>query len=126
LIEKWRAWSDSDGDVDRHFGTEFLLTVLTLYWSTNSITSSMRDYYDSRWHSTPLTTRDYVTVPTAISVFAHEFVPEGEPPREWYARLYDIQQWTVAPRGGHFAAVEEPDLLARDIRTHFHSLSTVR
>jgi pimeloyl-ACP methyl ester carboxylesterase len=119
LIEKWRAWSDSDGDVDRHFGTDFLLTVLTLYWSTNSITSSIRDYYDLRWHSTPLTSTDYVTVPTAVSVFAHEFVPEGEPPREWYARLYNIQQWTVAPHGGHFAAVEEPDALARDIRTHF-------
>ena len=120
LIEKWRSWSDSDGDVDRHFGTDFLLTVLTLYWSTNSITSSMRDYYDSRWHSRPLTSTDYVTVPTAVSVFAHEFVPEGEPPREWYARLYNIQQWTVARHGGHFAAVEEPDILARDIRNHFN------
>lgn len=120
LIEKWRSWSDSDGDVDRHFGTDFLLTVLTLYWSTNSITSSMRDYYDSRWHSTPLTSTDYVTVPTAVSVFAHEFVPEGEPPREWYARLYNIQQWTVARHGGHFAAVEEPDILAGDIRNHFN------
>ncbi|HEY9477722.1 MAG TPA: epoxide hydrolase [Microbacteriaceae bacterium] len=119
LIEKWRAWSDSNGDVDRHFRADFLLTVLTLYWATNSITSSMRDYYDSRWHSTPLTSTDYVTVPTAVSVFAHEFVPEGEPPREWYARLYNIRQWTVAPHGGHFAAVEAPDALARDIRTHF-------
>ena len=119
LIEKWRAWSDSDGDVDRHFGTDFLLTVLTLFWATNSITSSMRDYFDSRWHGTRLTSTDYVSVPTAVSVFAHEFVPEGEPPREWYARLYNIQRWTVTTRGGHFAAVEEPDALARDVRTHF-------
>ena len=119
LIEKWRAWSDSNGDLDRRFGTDFLLTVLTLYWSTNSITSSMRDYYDARWHSTPLKSTDYVTVPTAMSVFANEFVPEGEPPREWYERLYNIRQWTVASQGGHFAAAEEPDALARDIRTHF-------
>ena len=119
LIEKWRAWSDSNGDLDRRFGTDFLLTVLTLYWSTNSITSSMRDYYDARWHSTPLKSTDYVTVPTAMSVYANEFVPEGEPPREWYERLYNIQQWTVASQGGHFAAAEEPDALARDIRTHF-------
>lgn len=119
LIEKWRAWSDSDGDVDQRFGTDFLLTVLTLYWSTNSITSSMRDYYDARWHGTPLTATDYVKAPTAMSVFAHEFIPEGEPPREWYERLYNITQWTIATRGGHFAAVEEPDSLARDIRTHF-------
>ncbi|MFH8248787.1 epoxide hydrolase family protein [Microbacterium sp. B2969] len=119
LIEKWRAWSDSGGEVDRHFGTDFLLTLLTLYWCTNSITSSMRDYFDARWHGTHLTSDDYVSVPTAISVFAHEFVPEGEPPREWYERLYDLRQWTVAPRGGHFAAAEEPDLLARDIRAFF-------
>jgi pimeloyl-ACP methyl ester carboxylesterase len=119
LLEKWRSWSDSSGDVVQHFGTDFLLTVLTLYWCTNTITSSMRDYYDQRWHGTPLGSSDHVSVPTAISVFAHEFVPEGEPPREWYERLYDIEQWTVASEGGHFAAAEVPDALARDIRAHF-------
>ena len=119
LIEKWRAWSDSKGDLDRRFGTDFLLTVLTIYWSTNSITSSMRDYFDYRWYGTPLTSADYVTVPTAVSVFANEFAAEGEPPREWYERLYNVRQWTVARSGGHFAAAEEPDSLARDIRTHF-------
>ncbi|MEU1972055.1 epoxide hydrolase family protein [Microbacterium sp. NPDC019599] len=119
LIEKWRAWSDSGGDVDSRIGTEFLLTLLTIYWCTNSITSSMRDYFDARWHGTHLTGADRVSVPTAISVFANEFIPEGEPPREWYERLYDIRQWTVSPRGGHFAAIEEPDALARDIRAHF-------
>jgi len=119
LIEKWRAWSDSGGDVDAHLGRDFLLTLLTIYWATNSITSSMRDYFDACWHGTPLSSADFVTVPTAVSVFAHEFVPEGEPPREWYERLYRITRWTVADRGGHFAAVEAPDALARDIRAHF-------
>ena len=119
LIEKWRAWSDSEGDLDRRFGTDFLLTVLTVYWCTNSITSSMRDYYDHRWHGTPLRSTDYVAVPTAVSVFANEYIAEGEPPREWYERLYNVQQWTVSRRGGHFAAAEEPDALAHDIRTHF-------
>jgi pimeloyl-ACP methyl ester carboxylesterase len=119
IIEKWRAWSDSGGDVDRRFGTDFLLTILTIYWSTNSITSSMRDYFDARWHGSALSSSDYVSVPTAISVFANEFVPEGQPPREWYERLYNIEQWSVADRGGHFAAAEEPDLVARDIRSHF-------
>ncbi|HEY0373578.1 MAG TPA: epoxide hydrolase [Amnibacterium sp.] len=119
LVEKWRAWSDSGGDLDAHLGREFLLTLLTLYWATGSITSSMRDYFDARWHGTPLTSRDAVTVPTAISLFPHEFVPEGEPPRSWYERLYRITQWTVSDRGGHFAAVEAPDRLADDIRTHF-------
>lgn len=119
LVEKWRAWSDSDGDVREHLGTDFVLTLLTLYWCTNTITSSLRDYFDNRWHAAPLTSADVVTVPTAISVFANEFVPEGEPPREWYERLYTITQWTVSPQGGHFAAVEVPDALAEDIRRHF-------
>ena len=54
-----------------------------------------------------------------MAVFAHEFVPEGEPPRSLVERLYDVTRWTVLPRGGHFAAAEEPDLLADDIRAHF-------
>ena len=119
LSEKWRAWSDSDGDLDAHIGRDALLTTITLYWATRSITSSMRDYFDNRWHSRPLGPDDRVRVPTAMAVFANEFVPEGEPPRELFERLYDIRRWTVFPRGGHFAAVEAPDLLAPDIRAHF-------
>jgi pimeloyl-ACP methyl ester carboxylesterase len=123
LLEKWRAWSDSRGDVDALFGRDFLLTTITLYWATNSITSSMRDYFDSRWHTIPIGPDDYVQPPMAMAVFANEFVPEGEPPREWYERLYNVQRWTVFGHGGHFAAVEEPDRLANDIREHFRALS---
>ena len=57
-----------------------------------------------------------------MAVFANEFVPEGQPPRSWYERLYHIQRWTVFPRGGHFAAAEEPDLLANDIAEFFTHL----
>jgi len=64
---------------------------------------------------------DFVSVPTAAAVFAHYFVPEGDPPREWAERLYNIRQWTVMPSGGHFAAVEEPERLARDIASFFAS-----
>jgi len=119
LVEKWRAWSDSGGDVDSRIGRDFLLTTITLYWVTNSITSSMRDYVDTRHHEAPLGLTDFVGVPTAMAVTANEFVPEGQPPREWFERLYDLRRWTVLPRGGHFAAIEEPDLLAEDIRAHF-------
>ena len=82
----------------------------------------MRDYYDNRWHGTPVGPADFVTTPTAMAVFAHEFVPEGQPPRSWYERLYAIRRWTVFPRGGHFAAAEEPDLLAGDIAEFFTDL----
>ena len=52
-----------------------------------------------------------------MSLFPHEFAPEGEPPREWYGRLYNIQRWTVSAHGGHFAAIEEPDILTEEIRS---------
>jgi pimeloyl-ACP methyl ester carboxylesterase len=123
LLEKWRAWSDCRGDVDAYFGRDFLLMTITLYWATNSITSSMRDYFDNRWHTNPIGLSDYVQPPMAMAVFANEFIPEGEPPREWYERLYNVQRWTVFGHGGHFAAVEEPDRLANDIREHFRALS---
>jgi pimeloyl-ACP methyl ester carboxylesterase len=115
IVEKWRSWSDSGGDLDRGLSRDFLLSMLTIYWATGTITSSIRDYYDNRHHPVTIGPDDFVTVPTGVAVFSHEFLPEGEPPRQWAERLYRIRRWTVMPRGGHFAAVEEPDLLARDI-----------
>jgi pimeloyl-ACP methyl ester carboxylesterase len=53
VLDKWRSWSDSRGDLDARFGRDILLTMLTLWWATGSITSSMRDYYDNRWHAHP-------------------------------------------------------------------------
>ncbi len=122
VLDKWRSWSDSDGDLNGRFGRDHLLTMLTVWWCSGSITSSMRDYYDNRWHGTPIGATDFVAVPTAMALFPNEFVPEGEPPRSWYERLYDIRRWTVFPRGGHFAAAEEPDLLAGDIAGFFADL----
>jgi pimeloyl-ACP methyl ester carboxylesterase len=122
VLDKWRSWSDSGGDLDARFGRDALLTMLTIWWTSGSITSSMRDYYDNRWHGKPIGPSDFVAAPTAMAVFANEFVREGEPPRSWYERLYAIRRWTVFPRGGHFAAAEEPDLLARDIAEFFADL----
>lgn len=119
LVEKWRAWSDSGGDLDATIGRDDLLATITLYWVTGSITSSMRDYYDNRWYGRSIGPDDRVTTPTGIGVFANEFVPEGLPPRSLLERLYDVRRWTVHPRGGHFAATEVPDLLAADIAAHF-------
>lgn len=119
ILEKWRSWTDSGGDLDARFGRDFLLTMLTIYWATQTITPSLRDYYDNRWHPV---TPGFVEVPTAFAVFANEFVPEGCPPREWMQRCYHVQRWTVMPRGGHFAPVEEPRLVAQDIASFFASL----
>lgn len=122
VIEKWRSWTDSGGDIEGRVPRDTLLTMLTLFWVTGSIGSSMRDYYDDRWSGSALGPTDRVRVPTAFARFGHEFVHEGAPPRSWVERLYDVRRWTEMPRGGHFAATEEPDLLARDIAAFFASL----
>jgi pimeloyl-ACP methyl ester carboxylesterase len=119
ILEKWRAWSDSDGDLEAHFSQDFLLTMLTLYWVTETITPSMRDYFDNRWHGTNLQPGERVQVPTGFANFDNNFVPEGSPPREWAERLYNVRRWTNMPSGGHFGAAEEPERLARDIATFF-------
>jgi pimeloyl-ACP methyl ester carboxylesterase len=124
ILEKWRAWSDCHGVLESRFSRDFLLTVVTLYWATGTIASSARDYFDNRrWQGEPrLTSADFARVPTAVAVFPHMVVPEGEPPREWAERLYDVRRWTVMPRGGHFAPAEEPMLVARDIAAFFAAL----
>jgi pimeloyl-ACP methyl ester carboxylesterase len=89
---------------------------------TGTITSSMRDYYDNRWSGDQIGPADRVRVPMAFAGGGHHLVPEGEPPREWFERLYDVRRWTVMPRGGHFAPAEEPDLVAADLRAFFGPL----
>ena len=121
IVEKWRSWGDTGGDPDRRFSRDFLLTTVTLYWVTRTIASSMRDYVDNdNWrYRDAMGPDDFVRVPTAFALFFNNFVDEGMPPREWAERLYDVRRWTPMPRGGHFAAAEEPMLLARDIAAFF-------
>lgn len=122
ILEKWRAWGDTHGNLDARFSRDLLLTNLTIYWATQTIAPSMRDYFDNRWFGVTLGPADVVHVPTGVAVFAHQFADEGEPPREWAERLYNVRRWTVMPRGGHFSATEEPELLARDIAAFFAAL----
>ena len=124
ILEKWRSWADSRGNVDERVSRDFLLTTVTIYWVTQTITSSMRDYFDNdnRRFRIALGPQEFVDVPTGIAVFANNFVDEGTPPREWAERLYNVRRWTPMLRGGHFAAAEEPELLARDIAAFFAGL----
>lgn len=126
IVEKWRAWSDSGGDLDARFSQDFLLTLLTLYWATETITPSMRDYFDNRWHGTVIGAGTRVRVPMGFANFDRNFVSEGSPPREWVERLYDVRRWTPMPGGGHFGAAEEPDRLARDIAAFFAEICAQR
>ena len=123
LSEKWRSWSDCDGDLERRIPRDFLLTLLTLYWITGTITSSTRDYFDNRWHAIALGPEDFVRSPTAFANFTSQYAFEGDPPREWVERLYNVQQWTPMERGGHFAPTEEPAAVARDIAAFFSRLT---
>lgn len=122
ILEKWRTWADSGGDLDGRFSRDFLLTVVTLYWVTQTIPTSIRDYFDERWQGAAIGPEDFVHVPTAIANFVSNFVFEGDPPREWAERLYNVRRWTAMPRGGHFAPAEEPERVARDIATFFGEL----
>jgi pimeloyl-ACP methyl ester carboxylesterase len=117
LVEKYRAWTDSDGDLGRRFSDDFVLTQASLYWFTNCISTSFRPYYEyARGMREPLSR---VTVPTALAVFPHDL---SQPPRSWAERSYHLTRYTRMPRGGHFAAHEEPQLLGDDITEFFRDL----
>ena len=113
IVEKFRAWSDCGGDVERRFTKDELLTNLTIYWATETINSSVRLYYEHRHNPSPLKLEERIKVPTAVALFPKDI---SLPPREWAERTYNVQRWTEMPRGGHFAAMEEPELLVEDIR----------
>jgi pimeloyl-ACP methyl ester carboxylesterase len=116
ILEKFRDWSDCDGDLYRRFTRDELLTNVTLYWMTETIHSSFRLYYEGGRAPLHFGKGDFIGVPCAIARFPKE---EPFPPREWIERGYNVQHWTDMPRGGHFAAAEEPELLAEDIRAFF-------
>ena len=93
---------------------------MTLYWVTNTISTANRDYLDNRAAGTAtLAPGTFVTVPTAIANFHCNHVSEGVLPREWAERIYAVEHFTNMRRGGHFAAAEEPGLLAADIAAFF-------
>jgi pimeloyl-ACP methyl ester carboxylesterase len=105
--------------VERRFGRDEILTHVTLYWVTETIGSSMRLYRESRRTPLRLGPGERIAVPCG---FAHFPLEAPHPPREWVERGYTIRRWTEMPRGGHFAAMEEPELLAEDVRAFFRPL----
>lgn len=119
MLEKYRVWSDCDGDPAGRFGDDFLLTQASLYWFTGTISTSFRPYYERAHGITPRVER--VDVPTGIALFPHDL--GGRPPRSWVERTYHLTRYTTMPRGGHFAAHEEPGLLADDITAFFAALA---
>jgi pimeloyl-ACP methyl ester carboxylesterase len=118
IVEKLRAWSDCDGDLDRRFTRDEVLTHLTLYWATNTIGSSFGVYYergDAAWSGS-----GRVELPTAVTIFPRDIVPA---PREFAERFFNLHRFTELPRGGHFGAHEEPDLFAGELRAFARTFS---
>lgn len=118
IVEKYRTWCDCDGDVGKKFTKDELLTNVTIYWVTQTITSSTRIYYESRT-ATPQSAARRVEVPTGCAVFPKDL---SYSPRRWVEASYNLRRWTDMPRGGHFAALEEPQLLVDELRPFFREL----
>jgi epoxide hydrolase len=119
IVEKFQSWSDCDGEVERRFTKDELLTNIMLYWVTQSITSSTRLYCENVRSQTSFLAGGRIEVPTAAAIFKREL---SKTPRAWAEAAYNLQRYTVFPRGGHFAALEEPELLVQDLRAFFRPL----
>ena len=119
IVEKWRTWSDCGGDIESVYTKDELLTNVMIYWVTQTIGSSVRFYYENS-HGPPLVAEGQrVEVPTGVAVFPKEI---RHPPRKRVEQVYNVQRWARMPRGGHFAAMEQPELLVQDIREFFRAI----
>ncbi|MFM8302828.1 MAG: epoxide hydrolase family protein [Actinomycetota bacterium] len=118
IVEKFRSWSDCNGDVESAFTRDQLLTNVMCYWLTATAHSSARLYYENRvadgW-----TVRERVEVPTGAAIYPREII---RPPRRWAEAKFNLTHWQEQPRGGHFAAMEQPELFVDDVRAFFRTV----
>jgi pimeloyl-ACP methyl ester carboxylesterase len=119
IVEKFRAWSDCGDDVERVFPMDELLTNISLYWFGRMLDASFRIYKENRLQPLVFEARERVVPALGVAVFPREL---PTPPRSWVERVFDVRRWTEMPRGGHFAAMEQPELLAQEIRAFFRPL----
>ena len=119
ITEKVRTWSDCDGDIESVIPLDTLLTDISLYWFSDSLTASLRLYKENRLRPLAFEPGERLTPPLGVALFPREL---PMPPRSWLQRVFDVQRWTRMPKGGHFAALEQPTLLAEDIRAFFRPL----
>ena len=119
IVEKFRAWGDTHGDVESVFTKDELLTNIMVYWVTGTINSSTRLYYEMRKSGRAGFTQGRVEVPTGCASFPKELY---NAPREWAERHYNVTHYETYEEGGHFAAMEQPATLAADMRKFFGTL----
>ena len=120
IVEKFRAWTDCGGDVESVLSRDQMLANIGFYWFTGAIGSSFYPYYYRRRRKWPVSVDRPATAPVGYAAFPKEIL---RPPRAIAERVYtDIRRWTVMPKGGHFAAMEQPEALAREVQAFFREL----
>ena len=120
IVEKFRNWTDCDGDPVNAVSRDDMLANITLYWATGAIGSSFWPYHARLHRPWPIPPGATVDVPMGYTEFPREIL---RPPRSVAARMYsDIRRWTTQRKGGHFAAMEQPEVLAHEIREFFRPL----
>ncbi len=119
ILEKFRSWSDCDGHPENIFARDQLITNVMMYWATQTITSSARLYWENKRAGSGEQAPAFVKVPTGVARYPKEVLRF---PRAWVERRYNVTYWADMPRGGHFAAMEQPDLFVEDLRTFFRTI----
>ncbi|MEO5890894.1 MAG: epoxide hydrolase family protein [Ferruginibacter sp.] len=119
ILEKFNSWSDNDSHIENVFTKDELLGNITLYWLTQTIHSSIRIYNENSKRPLVFNEYDFVKIPVGFADFPKEL---PTPPRSYIEMGYNIQRWTKMPAGGHFAAMEQPKLLAGDIKNFFREI----
>jgi pimeloyl-ACP methyl ester carboxylesterase len=118
IVEKFRAWSDCDGNPEQCFTREQLITNVMLYWVTQTSASSARLYWEAR-RSSADGPPPFVTVPTGVARYPKEVLRW---PRSWVERQCNVVHWQRMERGGHFPAMEQPELFVDDLRHYFRTV----
>lgn len=116
ILEKFFAWSDGDGALTARFDIDELLTNVCVYWFSGTVGATLRMYQENARAPLRFGPGERISVPLSFARFPKEIV---NPPREWVERVFDIVRWTEMSAGGHFAALEQPQALARDIHEAF-------
>jgi pimeloyl-ACP methyl ester carboxylesterase len=120
IAEKFRTWTDNDGTIESAISRDHMLADISLYWFTGAIGSSFWPYYARMHAGWPIPDGGTIAVPTGYAAFPKEII---RPPRSLAEGMYkDIRRWTKMPKGGHFAAMEQPAALAEEIRAFFRGL----
>ncbi len=120
IVQRFRDWSDCDGELMRSFTRDQLLTNVMSYWVTRSFTSSARLYWETMHSGVLREPLAPVDVPTGVARFPKEEILRF--PRSWVEQRYHVTRWTDMPRGGHFAAMEEPELFVADVQAFFRTV----